>query len=163
MCGYLIHNSVIFCVLKALKRNPEFLHYANNVGSLARLGPRQAGVSVVVPGGPNSASTVGFQESVERWETGLSWAHLGGGSSTGVLGTAPAFFNEIFTHPFPAYRQGYPLKPQMIDMSNPVTSVAFILGMPANLAKAWATGIRVFCVSLWWLAGPWIAFLISKA
>jgi hypothetical protein len=51
----------------------------------------------------------------------------------------------------------------MIDMSNPVTSAAFILGTPASLAKAWTAGIRVFCVSLWWLAGPWVAFVISKA
>lgn len=51
----------------------------------------------------------------------------------------------------------------MIDMSNPATSAPFMLVTPANLAKHWSAGIRVFCVSLWWLAGPWIAFLISKA
>src|SRR6185437_268722 len=110
----------------------------------------------------NSASTVGFQESWERWETGPSWAHLGGGSSPAVLGTAPAFLVKI--HLSSPNRAGWlpPEKPQMIDMSNPVTSAVFILGTPANLAKAWAAGIRVFCISLWWLAGPWIAFLISK-
>ncbi|HEX7892760.1 MAG TPA: hypothetical protein VF447_01125 [Terriglobales bacterium] len=50
----------------------------------------------------------------------------------------------------------------MIDMSNPVTSAALILGTPVSLAKA-AAEIRVFCVSLWWLAGPWVAFVICRA
>src|SRR6185312_13894407 len=90
----------------------------------------------------------------DRAELGAPW----GRELNGCSGNRSRVFSKN-SPLIPQPPAGYPPeKPQMIDMSNPVTPAVFILGTPANLAKAWAAEIRLFCVSLWWLAGPWIAF-----
>src|SRR6185437_298811 len=100
MCGYLIRNRVIFVFQIPLKRNAEFLHYANNVGSQARLGPRQAGAACLSLEVPTVPRRLGSRKAGSGGRQGRVGRTLGR-ELNGCSENRSRIFNELFTYPSP--------------------------------------------------------------